>query len=99
MDGDTNWYTVTAFAELAKNVATSIEKGQRIVVAGDVRIRDWESGEKSGTTIEITAGSIGHDLSYGTATFAHARVSADRSKERAEPHQGLDAVAEPAHVI
>jgi single-strand DNA-binding protein len=99
MDGDTNWYTVTAFAELAKNVATSIEKGQRIVVAGDVRIRDWESGEKSGTTIEITAGSIGHDLSYGTAKFARARVSADRSKERAEPHQGLDAVAEPAHAI
>jgi len=99
LDGDTNWYTVTAFAELAKNVAQSIEKGQRVVVAGDVRIREWEAGEKSGTTIEITAGSIGHDLNYGTAAFARPSTRVDRSNDRAEPHQVIDAAAEPARGI
>ena len=103
VDGDTNWYTITAFADLAKNVAQSIEKGQHIVVNGDVRIRDWEAGEKSGTTIEITAGSIGHDLNYGTAAFARRAISVDRSTERAteraEAHEAIAAAAEPARGI
>jgi len=100
VDGDTNWYTVTAFRQLATNAAASIEKGQRILVTGTVRIRDWESGEKSGTTIEIEADSIGHDLTYGTAAFKRPAIVADRSQERAEPHQDLDAAsAEPARGI
>jgi len=97
VDGDTNWYTVTAFRQLATNAAASIEKGQRILVTGTVRIREWESGEKSGTTIEIDADSIGHDLTYGTAAFKRPTITAERSQESTEPHQDLDAAgAEPA---
>ena len=55
IDGDTNWYTVTAFRQLGTHVATSLEKGQRVIVTGRVRIRDWETEEKSGTSIEIDA--------------------------------------------
>jgi single-strand DNA-binding protein len=83
-------------------VATSIEKGQRIVVVGTVRIRDWEAGEKTGTTIEITADSIGHDLNYGRAAFTRAVVTdraQTRTSDRAEPHEALDAAAEPARSI
>ncbi len=69
VDGDTNWYTVTAFRQLGTHVATSIEKGQRVIVLGRVRIRDWESGEKSGTTVEIDAEAVGHDLTWGRASF------------------------------
>lgn len=83
VDGDTNWYTVTAFRQLGTHVATSIEKGQRVIVLGRVRIRDWESGEKSGTTIEIDAESIGHDLTWGRATFTRTVVAAKTDNERA----------------
>ncbi len=76
VDGDTNWYTVTAFRQLGVHVASSIEKGQRVIVAGRVRIRDWESGEKSGTSIEIDAESIGHDLTWGRATFTRSVIAA-----------------------
>lgn len=69
VDGDTNWYTVTAFRQLGTHVASSIEKGQRVIVTGRVRVRDWEAGEKTGTTIEIDAESIGHDLNFGRAKF------------------------------
>ena len=102
VDGDTNWYTITAFGPLSTNVATSIEKGQRVVVVGAVRIRDWEAGEKSGTTIEITADSIGHDLNHGRAAFTRAVVTdraQARSSERAEAHEAIDAAAEPARGI
>lgn len=69
VDADTNWYTVTAFRSLAANAIGSILKGQRVVVTGRLRIRDWESGEKTGTTIEVDADALGHDLTFGTSVF------------------------------
>lgn len=75
VDGDTNWYTVTAFRALGTNVASSVEKGQRVIVQGRLRIRDWESGEHKGTTVGIEAEFIGHDLNFGRATFTRAVVT------------------------
>lgn len=69
VDSDTNWYTITCFRELALNVVGSMIKGQRIVVIGTLRIRDWESGDRAGTTVEVDAETIGHDLRFGTSTF------------------------------
>jgi len=102
VDGDTNWYTITAFRQLGMHVASSIEKGQRVIVTGRVRIRDWESGEKSGTTIEIDAESIGHDLTWGRATFTRSIMAAKptegvetASEAGAEVGDGSDAAHEP----
>lgn len=69
VDADTNWYTVTAFRNLAANAIGSILKGQRVMVTGRLRIRDWQSGEKVGTTIEVDADALGHDLTFGTSSF------------------------------
>jgi len=69
VDGETNWYTVTTFRQLAMNVSASIQKGERVVATGRLRIRDWATGEKSGTNIEVDADAVGHDLSWGTAVF------------------------------
>lgn len=65
VDGGTNWYTVTAFRQLASNLAVSVHKGDHIVAAGRLRIREWENAERNGTTIEIEADAVGHDLSWG----------------------------------
>ena len=70
IDVDTNWYTITAFRQLSVNCAGSIEKGDRVIVAGRLRIREWENGERTGTTIDIEADAIGHDLSWGTSRFS-----------------------------
>jgi single-strand DNA-binding protein len=69
VDSDTNWYTVSGFRGLATNAASSIGKGDRVIVIGRLRIRDWENLDRAGTTVEVEADSIGHDLSYGTTTF------------------------------
>ena len=70
VDGETNWYSITTFRQLATNSAVSVKKGERVLVTGRLRIREWESGGKSGTNIDIEADSLGHDLSWGTAAFA-----------------------------
>lgn len=69
VDGDTNWYTVSTFRSLAQNTAQSVSKGDRVIVQGRLRIRDWENTDRSGTTVEIEADSLGHDLTFGTASY------------------------------
>lgn len=69
MDGDTNWFTINAFRSLAAHAGTSFAKGERIVVHGKLRVRKWESEDKSGTAVEIEADSLGHDLRWGVTAF------------------------------
>src|SRR6187402_2905635 len=51
VDGDTNWFSVTAFRSLAENVARSVNKGDRLIVEGRLRIRDWATDDKAGTNV------------------------------------------------
>lgn len=69
IDGETTFLTVTCFRGLADNVAVSVDKGQRVIVNGKLRVKPWARDGKSGTNVEIDAWSIGHDLSFGTSTF------------------------------
>jgi single-strand DNA-binding protein len=69
VDSDTNWYTISSFRALSENAAESIQKGDRVVVVGRLRIRDWENTDRAGTTVEVEATVLGHDLSWGTATY------------------------------
>lgn len=72
-DGETNWYTVSGFRQLASNAMASVHKGDRVVVHGRLRVRAWENGDKSGTAIEIEADSIGHDLAWGITALTKVR--------------------------
>ena len=69
VDGETNWFTITAFRQLAINSAGSISKGERVLVTGKLRVRDWDNGERAGTSVEVEAEALGHDLTWGTAVF------------------------------
>lgn len=93
IDGETNWYTVTSFRQLALNSSISIEKGQRVLVTGKLRIREWDNGERVGTTIDIEAESIGHDLAWGTARFTRSIVSSAAPTAEPEVEQAHDDVA------
>jgi single-strand DNA-binding protein len=91
-DGDTNWYTITSFRQLAMNGSTSIEKGQRVIVTGRLRIREWENSERVGITIDIEAEAIGHDLSWGTAKFTRS-ITSSTAQQTEQVDEGA---AEPA---
>ena len=77
VDGETNWFTITTYRTLAVNTATSIGKGDRVIVSGELLIRDWDNGERTGTSVELSASSIGHDLSWGTSTFTRTVLVRD----------------------
>lgn len=85
VDGDTNWYTVTAFRRLASNSSVSLHKGQRVLVSGRLRLRDWESGERRGLTVEVEADALGHDLTWGTSQFDRNAVVVSTPESEAAP--------------
>jgi len=84
IDADTNWYTVSCFRGLASNAAGSVVKGDRIMVSGRLKIRDWDNGERAGTSVEVEAEHVGHDLFWGTSVFTRTVLVADSHPETDE---------------
>lgn len=69
VDSHTNWYTVSAYRQLAVHALESLHKGQRVIVTGRLKVRTWENASGRGTSVDIDAESIGHDLLWGTSDF------------------------------
>ena len=63
-----SFFDVTCWAQMAENVAESIQKGTRVVVTGRLEQRSWETndGEKR-SKVEIVAEEIGPSLRFATA--------------------------------
>lgn len=79
VDADTNWYTISAFRHLAHNVVASIRKGEHVLITGRLRVRDWENADRNGTSVEIEAEAIGHDLTWCTTSFVRSAPASTRA--------------------
>lgn len=69
VDGNTNWFTVQGYRQLAGNMGCSIKKGQRVIIVGRLKMRSWEKEGRIYHVAEIDAESVGHDLMWGSANF------------------------------
>ena len=76
VDGDTSYVRVSCWRLLARNVVASITKGDPVVVAGRLRVREWERDGKRGISVEVDASAVGHDLSRGISAFSRPARSA-----------------------
>ena len=76
-DTDTTFWSVTAFRQLAENVAESLFKGDLVIVTGKVKSREWQDNEgNKRVSWEVTADHVGPDLSRATAKVQ--RVQRDK---------------------
>lgn len=92
VDDITNWYSVSAFRALANNIASSVNKGERVVVIGRLRLRQWDTGQKTGMSADIDADAIGHDLNVGTASFSrtvHSSAHRDEPVDAGSPEDDV----------
>lgn len=83
LDGETSFYSVIAFGALAANTASSLRKGQPIIVEGNLSTKTYLSGD--GTTrqsSEIEATHVGHDLTWGRASFQRMSKAAALGYDR-----------------
>jgi single-strand DNA-binding protein len=65
-----SFFDVTCWAQLAENVAESVQKGARVVVTGRLDQRSWETqdGDKR-SKVEIVADDVAPSLAYATAAI------------------------------
>lgn len=102
VETSTNWYSVSAFRTLAEHVGDSLHKGERVILTGRLRLREWETAAKRGLSVEVDAEAIGHDLRWGTTRYLRAprpdsrESPAAASQERHDPHDQGDAWATPS---
>lgn len=89
-DGDTNWFSVACFRALAKNVAFSLQKGEKVIVTGRLKIRNWSLPDgRTGTTADIDAETVGHDLMWGLSKYK--RISKeDPAPWNSQQNQSVD---------
>ncbi|HLT11729.1 MAG: single-stranded DNA-binding protein [Actinobacteria bacterium] len=67
-DGEPLFLNCTVWRQAAENVAESLQRGTRVIVAGRLRQRSYETreGEKR-TVIELEVDEVGPSLRYATA--------------------------------
>jgi single-strand DNA-binding protein len=67
-DGDTSFFRVNAWRQLAENATDSLSKGDRVIVVGRLKARSWETPEgERRSVVEIEAEEIGPSLRWATA--------------------------------
>ena len=69
VDGEALFLRCTAWAQLAEHTAESLTKGMRVIVAGRLRQRSFQTreGDKR-SVIELDVDEVGPSLRYATAT-------------------------------
>lgn len=103
VDGPTSYYNVATYRSLGMNSHTSLHKGDPVVVRGRLTINDFQRADDSwGSSADIDAYSVGHDLTFGTTEYvksgrggdpaaqAAGEGGYDRLKERLEQEEGQD---------
>ena len=75
-DGDALFLRCAAWRQMAENVAESLQKGQRVMVTGSLKIRNFERQDGSkGTSVEINVEEVGPSLKWATAKVTKASRS------------------------
>jgi len=98
-DGETTWQTITCFRSLAENAASSIRKGDPVIVIGRLRTQVWTKDGIPQERTVLEALTIGHDLTRGTSAFnrsERAQVPEDRESELAEVITSVESQVQPA---
>lgn len=73
----TTWHNVTVFGKMAENVASSVQKGNRVIVIGRLDISTSEKDGQKRTYTKVIADNVGLDLSF-------ARAFVDQSEKTVE---------------
>ena len=90
-DGDTSFFRINAWRDLADHVTDSLSKGDRALVVGRLKTRSWETPEgERRSVVEVEAEEVGPSLKWATATpqRANGKAKADTGSGRSKGGRG-----------
>jgi single-strand DNA-binding protein len=84
-DGETSFFRVNVWRQLAEHVAESLTKGDRAIVIGRLKSRSWETpeGDKR-SVVEVEADEVAPSLRWAIAK--PERANGDGGKGKGEFH-------------
>lgn len=92
-EGPASYFDVVCWRGLAVNVAASLRKGHMVTIHGSFRNRVWNDKDNNPrTSLEITANSVGHELTYGWSHFNRTQRGSAPPEELpdGETNRGVD---------
>ena len=96
VDGNTLFMRCTVWRDLAEHVASSLSKGQRIMVTG--RLKQEEYTDKEGNkrvSVSLDVDELGVSLKFGTATFQRSQQNQNQNQNQ-QPAQQQQQYQQPA---
>lgn len=76
VDGETQWYRVTAFGKDAENLAESLTKGVRVIATGRFKIEKWKGQDGvEKTSMKILADEVGISTKWAVVSSKKAERS------------------------
>src|SRR5690606_22805965 len=96
-DGETLFMRCSAWRDFAENIASSLSKGTRVVVTGDLVQRSWEQDGQKRSVVELEVESVGPDLRFATAKVERTQRTGGQSAPAAsnDPWAAPPATDEP----
>jgi single-strand DNA-binding protein len=88
-DGETSFFRVNAWRDLAEHVTDSLSKGDRALVLGRLKTRSWETPEgERRSVVEVEAEEVGPSLKWATAAPQRANGKAKAGTGRSKGGRG-----------
>ena len=82
-DGETQWYSVSAWRQLGEHCSRSLRRGDPVVVQGRLTQRSYiNKNHVEVAALEVEALLVGHDLSKGVSAFTR-RPAQQQPREEA----------------
>jgi single-strand DNA-binding protein len=75
-DGETSYFRVNVWRDLAAHTTDSLSKGDRVIVLGRLKARSWETPEgERRSVVEVEAEELGPSLKWATAKPERAKAN------------------------
>jgi single-strand DNA-binding protein len=74
-EGDTTFIRCSVWREMAENCAETLEKGNRVVVTGTLKVRQYETEKGKGTSVECDVEEVGPSLKWASAKITRNQSS------------------------
>jgi single-strand DNA-binding protein len=85
-DGDTAFYNVSAWRSLGKYMASSLQKGDRVIVQGKIKYHEFKKSDGSnGHAYEIEASDLGMSLNAKTAKGGSETTTINTTSNESNP--------------
>ncbi|HLR93026.1 MAG TPA: single-stranded DNA-binding protein [Jiangellaceae bacterium] len=91
-DGETSFFQVYCYRQVATQVHASLAKGDPVIVQGRLQIESWDNGERSGHSVVIRANTVGANLQWD-----HIHVDRSGRRRKDDREAGENAGAEEQH--